>query len=209
MTIIFVAITCLISFVAFNNEKLFGKLQFNAYQIYHRKEYYRLLTHGFIHADWMHLIVNMLVLYMFGKSIETKFTQLEIEGVINYPFLWYSFLYLTAIIISSLTTLKKHRDDIWYNSVGASGGVSAILFCYIFFYPFRILLLYGIIPLPGIVLGVLYLFYSQYMSKKNRDNINHDAHFVGAVFGFLFPILINYHFIFEFISKILHPSIYS
>ena len=203
MTLFFVAITAIISFMAFNNEKLFSKLQFNAYQVYHRKEYYRLLTHGFVHADWMHLIVNMLVLFMFGQNIENIFGQLAEAGVLHLAPVWFSFLYLTAIVVASLTTLKKHRDNIWYNSVGASGGVSAILFCYIFFYPFRTLYLYGILPLPGIVLGVLYLFYSQYMSKKNRDNVNHDAHFVGAVFGFLFPLLISYKLIYTFTDQIV------
>lgn len=205
MTLFFVAITALISIMAFNNEKLFSKLQFNPYQVYHRKEYYRLLTHGFVHADWIHLIVNMMVLFMFGQSIENIFNQLAEAGVMRYPAAWFSFLYLVSIVVASLTTLRKHKDNIWYNAVGASGGVSAILFCYIFFYPFRTLYLYGILPLPGIVLGILYLFYSQYMSKKNRDNVNHDAHFIGAVFGFLFPLLINFRLIHAFIDQILNP----
>jgi membrane associated rhomboid family serine protease len=204
MTILFVAITILISLLAFNNNDLFRKLQFNPYQVYHRKEYYRLLTHGFIHADWVHLAINMFVLYQFGKNIEGIFDSLGDQGFMHYPKIWFSFFYLSSIVVASLTTLKKHRDHIWYNAVGASGGVSAILFCFIFFCPFETLSLYGIIPLPGIIMGILYLIYSQYMSRRDKDHINHDAHFVGAVYGFLFPLLIHYQLIWIFLNQILH-----
>lgn len=202
MTLAFIIITSIISIVAFGNRQLFAKFQFNPYQVYHRKEYYRLLSHGFIHADWMHLIVNMIVLYSFGNAVESYFGQLEAEGLMNHAEIWFSFMYLAAIIFSSVTTLKKYKDDFMYNSVGASGGVSAVLFCSIFFNPWAKLGLYFVIPVPAIIFGVGYLIYSQYMSKKNIDNINHDAHFIGAVFGFLFPLLIKFSFIYIFINQL-------
>lgn len=197
MTWIFLASTILISILAFNNRDLFSKLQLNPYQVYHRKEYYRIISHGFIHADWMHLFVNMFVLYSFGTAMESYFNQLSNEGLMNYPKLWYTLLYLAGIIVSSLTTIYKQKDNALYNCVGASGAVSAVLFCTIFFAPLSKLGVYFIIPMPGIVFGILYLIYSQYMSKKDVDNINHDAHFVGAIFGFIFPLFINYHWFFD------------
>jgi len=203
MTFVFIIITCIVSILSFNNEQLFSKLQFNPYQVYHRKEYYRLLSHGFVHADWMHLLVNMFVLYSFGTAVESYFGQLEAAGMMKYGKAWFAFMYLAAIVFASVTTLKKHKDDIFYNSVGASGAVSAILFCSIFFNPWAKLGLYFVIPVPAIIFGAGYLVYSQYMSKRGADNINHDAHFIGAVFGFLFPLLIKVSFISIFINQLL------
>lgn len=203
MTIVFIIITALVSILAFNNEHLFSKMKFSPYQVYHRKEYYRLLSHGFVHADWVHLIVNMIVLYSFGSAVENYFNQLELLGIIKFGKAWFTFMYLAAIVFSSLTTLAKHKDHIFYNSVGASGGVSAILFCSIFFDPWAKLGLYFVIPVPAIIFGIGYLIYSQYMSKRNTDNVNHDAHFVGAVFGFLFPLLIKFDLIHIFLNQLL------
>ena len=203
MTFVFIIITCIVSILSFNNEQLFSKLQFNPYQVYHRKEYYRLISHGFVHADWMHLLVNMFVLYSFGTAVESYFGQLEAAGMMQYGKAWFAFMYLAAIIFASVTTLKKHKDDIFYNSVGASGAVSAVLFCSIFFNPWAKLGLYFVIPVPAIIFGAGYLIYSQYMSKRGTDNINHDAHFIGAVFGFLFPLLIKVSFISIFINQLL------
>ncbi len=206
MTIILIIITALISIAAFNNETLFSRLQFNAYQIYHRREWYRLISHGFLHANWMHLIVNMLVLFMFGTAAEKWLAQLEYQEIISMHKLVYVLFYIMAIVIASLVSLVRHKEDIWYNSVGASGAVSAVLFFNIFFNPWEKLYVYALIPVPGIVLGGLYLIYSQVMSRRNVDNINHDAHFVGAVFGFLFPLFLNIRLINHFISELLKLS---
>ncbi len=191
MTTFIVIFTSLVSILAFSRTELFYKLQFNPYQVYHRKQYYRFLTHALLHADWVHLFINMLVLFSFGMAVEHYFQQLEMEGLISNPRLTYIFLYIGAIVVSTLSTLAKHKDHQWYNSVGASGGVSAVIFTSIFFAPWQNLLLYAIIPVPGIIFGVLYLAYSHYMSKKSSDNINHDAHFIGAVYGLVFPLLID------------------
>ena len=199
MTIVLLCVTCLVSILAFNNDQLFSKFQFNPYQVYHRKQYYRLLSHGFIHADWMHLIVNMIVLYFFGTRVEFDF----VSNIGTAGIAWYTFMYLAAIVFASVTTLKKHKDNPLYNSVGASGAVSAVLFCSIFFDPWRRIYLNFFIPIPAIIFGVGYLIYSQYMSRRNIDNINHDAHFIGAVFGFLFPLLIKLDFIHIFIDRLL------
>lgn len=202
MTVIIVIFTAIISILAFSRPELMNKFQFNPYQVYHRKQYYRLLTHGLLHADWIHLFINMLVLFSFGTAVEQYFQRLEARGMLMFPTLAYLLLYVGAIIISSLTTLKKHKDNHWYNSVGASGGVSAVIFTSIFFAPWQNLLLYAIIPIPGILFGILYLVYSNYMSKKGSDNINHDAHFIGALFGLIFPLFINIGLLGTFLEQL-------
>ena len=190
MTIIIIAITTIVSIISFQNDRFFSILLLNPLKFLRKKEYYRILSHGFIHADWMHLIVNMFVLFSFGRAIEGYFDQLKVMDYLRYPNLHYLALYIGGIIVSSIPSIIKHRNDSRYNSVGASGGVSAVVFASIFFGPLNILYLY-FIPIPGIVFGALYLIYSQYMAKRNKDNINHDAHFAGSVYGFLYPLLIN------------------
>ena len=203
MTILLVAITSIISVIAFNKHELFDKLQLNPYATYHKKEWYRIVSHGFLHADWVHLFVNMFVLFSFGRVVESIFKQLAYEGIIKSPVLTFVILYFGSMIMATITTIKKQKDNQWYNSVGASGAVSAVIFTSIFFQPLANLYFYAVIPIPGIVFGILYLAYSQYMSKRGGDNINHDAHFIGAVFGFLFPILLEPKLFFVFINQLL------
>lgn len=202
MTYILIILTSIISILAFNNHELFSKLQFNAYQIFHRKEWYRMISHGFLHADWTHLLINMLVLYFFGTATEEWLKVLESEGLISMYRLVYVIFYLVAIVIASTLSLIKHRNDIWYNSVGASGAASAVLFFNIFFDPWGDIQLYFVISIPGIILGVFYLIYSHIMSRKQIDNINHDAHFIGAVFGFVFPLILKPGLIHHFIAEL-------
>ena len=201
LTLLIVVITSAVSITAFSNRTLFAKLQFNPYQVYHRKEWYRVITHGFLHADWTHLIINMLVLYSFGAHVEYCFAGMSAQGLMSFPLLWYIGFYLLSLIVSSLTTLHKHKNNVWYNAVGASGAVSAVLFCSIFFEPKQSLLFFGILPIKAYIFGPLYLIYSYYSARKANDNINHDAHLLGAVFGFCFPILIDKDMIFRLIEQ--------
>jgi membrane associated rhomboid family serine protease len=203
MTIIIIGITVLVSIAAFNNRQLFDGFQFNAYRIYHHKEWYRLLTHGFLHANYTHLIVNMLVLFMFGTAAERWLQLLESDGIIKYYRLVFVLFYVIAVVLASLTSLFRHKDDAWYNAVGASGAVSAVLFFNIFFNPWEKLYVYALIPVPGIMLGAAYLIYSHFMSRKEIDNINHDAHLLGAVFGFVFPLFLDVRLINHFIHELL------
>jgi membrane associated rhomboid family serine protease len=198
MTILIIIITAAISFAAFNRPSLMNKLQFNASKIYHNKEYHRLVTHAFVHANWEHLIVNMIVLFSFGRAIERIF---------QYQFgqketLYFLLLYFGGILFSNLYALFKHKNNFYYNAVGASGAVSAILFAAIFFDPWNPVYFFGIIRFPGIIFAALYLAYSYYMSRKQNDNVAHDAHFLGALFGFLFPVLIDPGLIHNFIDKL-------
>ncbi|MGQ8335866.1 rhomboid family intramembrane serine protease [Sunxiuqinia sp. A32] len=198
MTIILIIITAFISIAAFNRHDLMEKLQFNASKVYHKKEYYRLISHGFVHANWEHLIVNMIVLYSFGSAIEYYF-----KDTFGRPSnAYYLLLYFGGMIVSNLYALYKHRNNFYYNAVGASGAVSAILFAAIFFDPWNKIYFFGLFPIPGIVFAILYLAYSYYMSRKENDNVAHDAHFLGAIFGFLFPILLDSRLLGHFIDKL-------
>jgi membrane associated rhomboid family serine protease len=167
----------------------------------HNNEWYRMLTHGFIHGSYPHLIINMIVLYSFGKAIEYYF-GLVTEKVIPHYFV----LYFGGMIVSTITTTIKRRNNPGYMAVGASGAVSAVLFACIFFAPWHKLLLMGVIPIPGIVFAVLYVLYSSYMSKKGNDNIGHDAHLWGALFGLIYPIVIHPDLFESFIYQLTHPT---
>lgn len=202
MTLIIIAITSIISVLAFNNQELFSKLQFNAYQVYHKKQYYRLITHGFIHAGWWHLFLNMFVLYFFGQTVEVYLGYMADQGIIKFPILIYLSFYFLAMVFASSISLFRQKDNAWYNAVGASGAVSAMLFFSIFFDPWQKIIVY-IIPVPGIIFAVLYVIYSHYQSKKGQDNIAHDAHLLGAIFGFIFPLFLDIGLINHFISELL------
>ncbi len=202
MTIIIIIITSLISILAFSNEEILNRSQLNPYQVYHKKQWYRVITHGFVHADWVHLFVNMFVLFSFGKSVENIFSQLESNQIILSSSLSYLLLYFIAMILATIPSIIKQKNNHWYNSVGASGAVSAVIFTSIFFQPLAPLYFFGILPIPGIVFGILYLGYTHYMSRKGSDNINHDAHFIGAIFGFVFPLILEPKLINIFINQL-------
>ena len=183
-TVALVAITVLISLAAFNDERLSDKLILWPARMDKPGEYYRLLTSGFIHADWVHLLFNMFTLYFMGKSVEYEFMDTGIT-----PWL-YVLMYLAGIVVASLPSFIKHKGNPYYRSLGASGGVAAVLFSLVYFAPWAGIRVY-FIPMPNIVFAILYLAYSAYMSRKGHGNINHDAHFWGAVFGFLFTLAIE------------------
>ncbi len=187
ITVIIIAITCIVSILCFNGTLNGNKLIFNAYQVWHRKEWYRMLTSGIIHSGWGHLFFNMLTLYFFGRVVEQYFSA-AFGGVLGAVL--YVMLYVSALAISSLGDLVKYRDNWNYNALGASGAVSAVLFASILFAPKMGIYIYLIpIPVPGYIFAPLYLLYCRYMAKRNMDNIGHTAHFWGAVYGILFPII--------------------
>jgi membrane associated rhomboid family serine protease len=147
----------------------------------------------------MHLIVNMLVLYSFGQFVEMNlaFHFGNISPVL------YLVLYFGAVIISSISTFQKRKDDHWYNAVGASGAVSAVMFSSVVFGPFMKIYLYGILPLPAILWAALYVAYSMYMGNRQSDNINHDAHLWGGFYGMLFTLILSPSTAQDFIQHIL------
>lgn len=202
MTIFIIITTSIISILAFYNDDIMRRSQLNPYEVYHKKQWHQIITHGFVHADWVHLFVNMFVLYSFGKAVENIFRQLANNDIIQSATISYLLLYFIAMILATIPSILKNKNNHWYNSVGASGAVSAIIFTSIFFQPLHKLYFFGILPIPGIVFGIIYLAYTHYMSRKNNDNINHDAHFVGAIFGFVFPLILDPKLINIFINQL-------
>lgn len=191
ITLIIVIITVLTSVAAFRQRELFYKFDLAPARIVNKREYYRIFTHAFLHADYFHLGINMLVLYSFGHYIEQVFSEMEAAGLVFSGPFYFILLYVASIALASVNTVFRYRDNEAYSAVGASGAVSAIVFSYIFFAPLEKIYFYMVLPIPGIVFGVLYLIYSSYMSRRSSDNINHSAHFWGAVVGFVFPILLE------------------
>ncbi len=159
---------------------------FNPWLVAHRKQWYRMITSGLIHADWIHLGINMLVLFSFGLSVERHYETLFAE---RGDYL-YVLMYVSALAFSLLPSYVKHRENYHYNALGASGAVAAVLFTAILFKPLAPVYLFGIIKLPGILVGVGYLLYEYQASRRQDSHINHDAHFWGALYGIAFTIVL-------------------
>ncbi|REC50894.1 rhomboid family intramembrane serine protease [Chryseobacterium piscium] len=181
--ILIIAITAIISFIAFNNKEIFEKYKFNVGAILHRKEYVRVLSAGFLHADIMHLLFNMMTLYFFGPVI--------LEGFGNIGFL---IIYFGSILLGNIFSLFIYQKQPWYSAIGASGGVSGILFAAIAMMPnIGIYFFFIPIPIPGFIFGLLYFSYSVYMmlNPKQWDNLGHAAHLGGAFFGLVYAVIIQ------------------
>jgi membrane associated rhomboid family serine protease len=172
----------------------------NPYQVKHRKEYYRILTHALIHADFIHLLFNMYIFYMFGQMLEPIFTNEEVfSRVLPGTSFWgaipgaafYVLLYVGAVAFATLPSLKNQGDNPNYNSLGASGAVSAILLVFIMFFPTMKLYFFFIIPMPAFLAGVVFFIAEYYLKKSRMTNIAHDAHIWGAIFGIIFITVIK------------------
>lgn len=185
ITYIIIGITVVLSFLAFNNNALIQKLIMNPYRIKRQHEYHRLLTSGFIHADHIHLLFNMFSLYFFGVAMEQVFDA--IFGSMGS--FYFVALYLLGIVVSDIPSYFKHRDHAYYNALGASGGVAAVIFSFIIFLPLEKICIF-FICLPGFIVGTAYVIFSWYQGRKANDNINHDAHLYGALFGIVFSLVL-------------------
>ncbi len=177
----------IVSYISFNNSSLYNKLIFSPYIIARQKQFTRFITSAWLHADYMHLIINMIVLFSFGQFLESVMNSFF--G--NIGSLLYLILFLGAVIIAHIPSYMKEKDSYHYGSVGASGGTSGVLFATILLNPWQQLELFFFLPIPGIVFGILYLWYSQRMAQRAQDNINHSAHIFGALAGMLFLILMK------------------
>ena len=186
ITIIILIITCVISFTAFSNQKVIDDLIFYPPAITNRNQWYRFVTNGFIHADIAHLAFNMLSFYLFGEEVEKAFRfYLAEKGSI-----FFLIMYASGLIICLVPTYLKNKNNYHYRSLGASGAVSAVVFAGIFLFPSIKIGLFILPPIiPGFVFGPLYLILSAYMVKRGGDNINHSAHFWGAIWGIVFVII--------------------
>lgn len=196
-----VLFTCAISFMGFQNYGLTGKLLFDPVQIRVRREYYRFFTSGFLHGDLNHLLFNMLTLYFFGERTEIFFEFLCYEDQLLGGIAYIAF-YLLAIAVSVIPTYFKYKNVTGYTSLGASGAVSAIIFMNILYDPMSKICIYFLFCIPAILFGVLYMAYTIYSSRHKTDNINHDAHLYGALFGIVFTAIFFPEFCYRFLTMI-------
>jgi membrane associated rhomboid family serine protease len=189
ITYIIIAATVIISFYAFKKQDVMRKLMMSPYQIKNHNQYYRLVSSGFIHADHMHLLVNMFSLFFFGPAVELELQHLfGSSGTI-----YFLVLYFMGMVVSDIPTYIKYRNQTNYNSLGASGAIAAVVFAYIIFRPLSNLCIFVGICMPGFILGTLYIVFSYMQGRKPHarlKNINHDAHLYGALFGLLFCIVV-------------------
>lgn len=200
ITLILIVANCLISIICFNQSSIFQTLKHYPYIEHKKGEYYRWLTSGFVHGDMMHLAVNMFVLYGFGQTIENYliFHFNDSLGKIIYLI-----SYLLIVVMADVPTYYKYLNNPNFSSVGASGGVAGVLFMYILLMPWATLELYAFIPIPAIIFGGLYLWYSSWSSKNQNDNIDHDAHFYGAIAGLAIAFVTRPAVIPEFFQKLI------
>ncbi|MDO6438888.1 rhomboid family intramembrane serine protease [Cyclobacterium sp. 1_MG-2023] len=188
VTLIIIIITCLTSYYGWKNPEFINKNLFTPYIIKAEGAYGRFLTSGFIHKDGTHLLFNMFTFYFFGNVV---------ESYLNYAFgqelgiVAFVLFYLIAIVIADIPTYLKEQDNPSYHALGASGGTSATVFASIILMPLSDICIFGIFCLPGFILGILFLGYAFYKGRTGGDNINHDAHFYGAVFGILVIVFIS------------------
>ncbi|QEM13864.1 MULTISPECIES: rhomboid family intramembrane serine protease [Mucilaginibacter] len=190
------AITIITSLLAFSNDNLYGRMMLHPYTVSRGKDIHTIITSGLIHRDWMHLFFNMLSFYFFAFTLEPIIGHLQ-----------FGILYVLSLILSDMPTVIKHKNDYNYYSLGASGAVSAVIFSIVLFMPWQTIY---IMPIPiGIwfwLFGILYLVYCHYASKYSRDQINHDAHFFGAISGLIITIVFNHHVLGDFIQQIISEA---
>lgn len=189
MTILLILITLFTTYKGFNDEVFMQRWMNHPLSVVHRREYYRLLSSGFVHLDWTHLILNLITLYYFGSEIE------RVLGLL-YPAYgkWmYVGFYLSAIIVSDLPIVITKRNDNGYFSLGASGGVVALVMAAVLLSPMNDICLYFILCLPAVVFAVLFLAYTIYSAYfKSADGTNHSSHLWGGIYGLIvFTLLID------------------
>ncbi len=183
ITILLIAANVIFSFIGFSNNDLVNKTIGWPYYTKRENQYYRFITSGFLHADWMHLIFNMFTFYFFGSNLEIYLKIFNLGGSVAYLA-----IYFLGMIVADIPSFIKHKDDYHYRSLGASGAVSAVVFAVIIFSPWQEIRLYGAIRMSALLFAVLYIVYCVYMGKQNNDNVNHDAHLWGSIFGLVFTL---------------------
>ncbi len=179
-------------YTIYKNERLLYSWILRPNLVYYHKQYYLIITSGFIHADLMHLLFNMFTFYFFGFRLEQSIGSLN-----------FTIIYFGSIIISNISTIIKKRNIENYGSLGASGAISGILFASILINPNASIMIMPIpIPIPSYIYAVLFLLWSYFASKKSMDTINHEAHLWGAISGLVLLILLIPEVIPYFINQI-------
>ena len=207
ITLLIIIVTCIVSYYAGltpqdrqSRPGVFNQLKHYPVAEKQNKEYYRFLSSGFVHGSWMHLLFNMYVLYMFGETVENVF----VAKFGSFGRIAYLIMYLAGIMVADIPSYLRHQSNPRFASIGASGAVSSVLFIYIMFFPLAKLtfIFFPFFDFPAIVLGIGYLIYSSWASKNGRDNIDHSAHFAGAIFGIVFIIVTYPKVISHFIQSV-------
>jgi membrane associated rhomboid family serine protease len=199
MSLFIIILTVIISLLSFNNTIYYQKLIYSPYRVKEHNEWTRIITHAFIHANWTHLLFNMMVLYFFGDNVIFLLeNKIGVNGQIGF-----AFLYLGGILFSSISAYARHGNNEHYLSLGASGAVSAVLYAFIIMAPTSSMYLYFIpIPIPAFIIGIAYLWYEARLDKNSNDGIAHDAHFWGAIFGVLFVIVLKPSTMLDFVNQV-------
>lgn len=207
VTLALIAINVIISLIAMNNQDVMSKAIMWPYGVKRHNQIYRFITSGFIHADYMHLFFNMFTLLFFGQVVEIYFSGYGLGGNIAYLV-----LYFLALIASDLPTYFKQKDNYNYHCLGASGAVSAVVFAAVVFDPWGSIYLYGALKISALVYAVLYIVYCVSMSRRGGDNVNHDAHLWGSLFGLGFTVALIAAMqpaLFDFIlEQLKNPSLF-
>jgi membrane associated rhomboid family serine protease len=192
-TVTLIIITVIISLIAFSNQNVMNRLIFWPPAM-KKAQYDRFITHGFVHADGTHLLFNMITLFFFGSVIESFYRQYLYD-------LGFVLFYMGGLIAAIIPSYLKHKNDTHWASLGASGAVSAVLFAYILFEPWKLIFVF-FIPVPAIIFAILYVGYSVWSGKRGNTNINHSAHLWGAAYGVIMTIILEPRMIQHFISKL-------
>lgn len=189
--VIFV-LTIAVSLLAFSNDSIYHKFMLHPYSVTRGEGAYTVVTSGFIHKDWMHLFFNMWSFYIFAFILEKYIGHWQ-----------FAVLYMVCLLFSDLPTIAKHKNDYGYRSLGASGAISGVVFSFILFEPLtKIGIMFIPIGIPAFIFGILYLFYCWYASKQSRDQINHDAHFFGALCGIMVTIILYHPIVPHFLNQL-------
>lgn len=191
VTLLLLAVTVGVSIAGFNNPRFLDGAILDVQAIVKRHEYHRMLTSGFVHADPMHLFVNMLTLFFLGPSLE----QMAGSGGML-------LIYFASLLAGSGWSLMEHVRDRSYRALGASGAISGVTVVFALFAPFAMLIVF-ILPVPAIVFAGLYIGWSIYAARNVRDGIGHDAHLGGALMGVVLVCLIWPVAIDSLISQVL------
>jgi membrane associated rhomboid family serine protease len=197
MTLLLIATTVAISLAGFSNRTVVERLILSPPAVLRRHQWHRLVGYGFVHADGMHLLFNMVTLYFFGTFIENVLRP-RIGSV------GYVAFYVAALVFAILPTLWRHRNDPNYLSLGASGAVSAVLFAFILLRPWQTIYVF-VVPVPAIVFAVLYVGYTIWAERTRRDKVNHSAHLWGAAFGVLFLVALEPRILPAFFEQLASP----
>jgi len=199
ITMVVIIITAITSIMGFNKPEFINRAMFVPYVIKRRNQWDRFITSGLIHKDYMHLLFNMFTFYFFGGFVEQFLAYkfgVFMGGIV------YVLFYLLGIVLSDIPTYIKNQDNSHYRALGASGGTAATVFASIIIMPLSDICLFGILCLPGFILGALFLIYSYVKGKKGDDSINHDAHLYGAIFGIVFILIVSPESTLQFFDQI-------